>query len=72
MIISSEKIWRLVSGPPPELLFAPSEEVLAAVQDTCERLEKLVEVHKDSHDGLGIFGEETLRAAKSIQEILQK
>ena len=69
VVQSNEKVWRLVSGPPPEPLFAPSEEVLAAVQDTCERLEKLVEAKKDSHDGLGIFAEEILREGRTIQSL---
>ena len=37
------------------------------MRDSCEQLERLVETHKDSHDGLGIFARETLRAARSIQ-----
>ena len=43
VIHSNEKIWRLVDGPVPEALLAPTAEVLALVQETCASLEKLVE-----------------------------
>ena len=66
VIHSNLNIWRLVGGPDLEALLTPSLEALAAVQDTCVHLEKLVEANKDSHDGLGVFGEEVLRAARSL------
>ena len=43
MIYDNEKIWRLVGGPDPEALLAPTAEALALVQETCSSLEKLVE-----------------------------
>ena len=43
MIYDNEKIWRLVGGPDPEALLAPTAEALAFVQETCTSLEKLVE-----------------------------
>ena len=43
VIHSNEKIWRLVGGPDPEALLAPTAEALALVQETCTSLEKLVE-----------------------------
>ena len=69
VIHSNEQIWRLVGGPPPEVLLAPTAEALAAVSDTCAHLEKLVEANKDSHDGLGVFGEEVLRAARTLSSL---
>ena len=42
---------------------------MAALRDTCDGLEKLVEVHRDSHDGLGIYGEEVLKAARTITSL---
>ena len=69
VIHSNEQIWRLVGGPPPEALLAPTAEALAAVSETCTRLRKLVEANKDSHDGLGVFGEELLRAARSLSSL---
>lgn len=66
VIHSNLNIWRMVGGPDPEALLTPTLEALAAVQDTCVHLEKLVEANKDSHDGLGVFGEEVLRAARSL------
>ena len=58
VIHGNEKIWRLVGGPDPEALLTPTAEALALVRETCLSLEKLVEANKDSHDGLGVFGEE--------------
>ena len=66
VIHTNENIWRMVDGPRPESLYEPSTGTLAAVRDACERLEELVETNKDSHDGLGVYGEETLRAAQSL------
>ena len=43
VLLSNEKIWRLVGGPDPEALLAPTPEALALVQETCVSLEKLVE-----------------------------
>ena len=43
VIYDNEKIWRLVGGPDPEALLAPTAEALALVQETCTSLEKLVE-----------------------------
>ena len=34
--------------------------MMAAIEETLPRLAKLAEVHRDSHDGLGIFAEEVL------------
>ena len=50
-------------------LFAPSVEALTAVSETCKHLEKLVEANKDSHDGLSVFGDEILRAARSLSSL---
>ena len=69
VIHSNEQIWRLVGGPPPEALLAPTAEALAAVSETCTHLQKLVEANKDSHDGLGVFGEELLCAARSLSSL---
>ena len=69
VIHSNEQIWKLVGGPPPEALLAPSAEALAAVSETCKHLQKLVEANKDSHDGLSVFGEELLRAARSLSSL---
>ena len=69
VIHSNEQIWRLVGGPPPEMLLAPTAEALAAVSETCVHLEKLVAANKDSRDGLAVFGEEILRAARTLSSL---
>ena len=69
VIHSNEQIWRLVGGPPPDVLLAPTAEALAVVSETCVHLEKLVEANKDSRDGLAVFGEEILRAARTLSSL---
>ena len=69
VIHSNEQIWKLAGGPPPEALLSPSAEALAAVSETCKHLERLVEANKDSTDGLSVFGEELLRAARTLSSL---
>ena len=69
VIHGNEKIWCFVGGPDPQALLTPTAECLALVRETCINLEKLVEANRDSHDGLGVFGDECLRAAKSLSSL---
>ena len=39
------------------------------MSETCKHLERLVEANKDSTDGLAVFGEEILRAARTLSSL---
>ena len=58
-----------MEGPDPDALFRPNEAALAAAREASERLRKLCEAYKDSHDGLDIFAEECIRAADSLKSL---
>ena len=61
----------MFGGPDPELLFRPSDAVMAAIEETLPRLAKLAEVHRDSHDGLGIFAEDLERLKRCCVQSVQ-
>ena len=55
-------LWSSISGPDPNMLFAPKSEALLAVCKACRQLEEDADVH-------GAIGEEVLRAARSITSL---
>ena len=50
-------------------MLTPTLEAFALVAEMRVHLEKLVEAHRDSHDGLGVSGEDLLCAARSLASL---